>query len=190
MLAKEKSTGSTPVDEGTYVARCFRIADVGTQHGEYQGRATERRQIIVSWELPTELLEEGEWAGKPKAVHSFYTLSLHKKANLRHDLENWRGRAFTAEELEGFEVGTILGASCLVTITHTESGRAKVSGVTALPKGMEVPPAVNDEIFFDLDKGWDHLDDLPNSLPSRNHTPISASNVSKVRSKMAPSLNF
>jgi len=62
---------------------------------------------------------------------------LSEKANLRKDLENWRGKGFTEAELAGFDVESIRGANCLLTITETESGKRKVSGVTALPKGMQ-----------------------------------------------------
>ena len=44
---------------GTHPARCVRLIDIGTQHGEYQGKATARKQIIVSWELPNELMDDG-----------------------------------------------------------------------------------------------------------------------------------
>ena len=35
-------------EPGTYLARCFRIVDIGTQYGEYQGKPTARRQIVAS----------------------------------------------------------------------------------------------------------------------------------------------
>src|ERR1700685_4504260 len=87
---------------GTHMARCVRVIDIGTQRGEYQGKVNIRRQCIIAWELPTELMSEGDSAGKPFIVSRFYTASLGKKANLRADLQNWRGREFTEEELSGF----------------------------------------------------------------------------------------
>lgn len=138
-------------DPGTYLARCIKIIDIGTQYGEYQGTPNARRQVVIVWELPTETIPTGDYAGEPFTVSKFYTLSLNEKATLRHDLENWRTRAFTPEELQGFEMGKVLGVPCMVTLTPTESGKIKVSGVTAPPKGTKVPKQVNASVMFSLE---------------------------------------
>jgi hypothetical protein len=135
---------------GTHVARCIKIIDIGTQEGEYQGKKTKRNQIIVSWELPTELVEyEGEQV--PVTVNRFYTNSLGEKANLRHDLESWRGRALTPEEISRFDLENIVGKPCLLTIVGGENNKTKVSNVSGLPKGMTCPPQFNESFTFWLD---------------------------------------
>lgn len=136
---------------GTHVARCIKIIDIGTQRGEYQGKATIRRQCIIGWELPTELMTDGDFAGKPFTVSRFYTCSLGEKANLRRDLESWRGKAFTEEELNGFEAKNILGKPCLLGLTPNDKNKVRVTGVMALPKGTEVPPQINQSVFFSLE---------------------------------------
>lgn len=136
---------------GTEVARCIRIIDLGTQKGEYQGQVTRKRQNLISWELPNTQMSEGESAGKPFMVSKFYTASLGEKANLRKDLVNWRGREFTPEELEGFDPKNILGKCCMLSITSNDKGKSRVTAVMALPKGMIVPPQVNESIYFSLD---------------------------------------
>ena len=137
---------------GTHVARCVRMIDIGTQKSEYQGQTNIRRQVVIGWELPNELMPDGDYKGKPFTVSRFYTASLNEKANLRRDLETWRGRAFTEQELAGFDSKTILGKPCMLSIIHNEKGKARVSGVMALPKGMEVPPQVNDTLYFSLEE--------------------------------------
>jgi hypothetical protein len=118
---------------------------------------------MVTWELPTELIEEGDFAGQPYAVSKFYTASLGEKANLRKDLEAWRGRAFTEQELMGFDVKAILGKSCMLSIIHNDKDRAKISGVMSVMKGMTVPPAINPLVHFDIsawdDNAFDNLSD-------------------------------
>jgi len=136
---------------GTTVARCVKIIDIGTQKGEYQGKATSKRQCIIGWELPNELMGEGEHAGKPFTVSKFYTASLGEKANLRKDLENWRGRAFTEQELAGFESKNILGKPCMLSLTLNDKNKVRVSGVMAVPKGMNVPEQFNPTVYFSLD---------------------------------------
>lgn len=151
-----KDTGSgdfKQAPEGTHVARCIGIVDIGTHHGEYQGQPTVRNQIIVRWELPyeTETFEDKE---APLIVSKFYTNSLSEKANLRKDLQAWRSREFTPEELMGFDLMNILGKPCTVSIVHNEKGKAKVVSVAAVPKGTQCPPAVNAVDAFWIDE-WD-----------------------------------
>ncbi len=152
---KWSDTGGTDFEQapiGTHVARCVKLIDIGTQKGEYQGKATARRQCIVGWELPTELMQDGENSGKPFVVSRFYTASLGEKANLRKDLENWRGRQFTEQELQGFDSKNILGKPCMLSVIHNEKGKARVSGVMAVPKGMAVPDQINATVYFSLDE--------------------------------------
>lgn len=137
---------------GTHVARCVKIVDIGTQKGEYKGEANIRRQCIIGWELPNELISEGDFAGKPFTVSRFYTCSLSEKANLRKDLANWRGRDFTEQELQGFESKNILGKACMLSLTPNDKGKVRVTGVMALPKGTAVPPQISDTLFFSLDE--------------------------------------
>ncbi len=140
-----------PAPAGTHIARCIRLIDLGTQTGEYEGRVTVRRQVLITWELSQELMTTGDHAGQPFTVNKFYTQSLHEKATLRHDLEAWRGRAFTDEELAGFDARNILGAPCLISVVHTDKGKAKVQSVMALPKGTNPPKQVNESILFSLE---------------------------------------
>jgi len=140
-------------DPGTYLARCTKIVDLGTQSGEYAGKPTSRRQVVLTWELPTELLTSGEYAGQPMTIAKFYTAVLGEKATLRKDLENWRTRKFTPEELEGFDLVNILGKPCLVTIGESgpDGEKRKVTLVTNPPKGTVVPPQVNASVNFSLE---------------------------------------
>lgn len=137
---------------GTHVGICVKIIDIGTQKGEYQGQANIRRQCIIGWELPNELMTEGDYAGKPFTVSKFYTASLGEKANLRKDLANWRGRDFTEEELKGFESKAILGKACMLSLTPNEKGKTRVTAVMALPKGTPVPKAANPVVYLSLEK--------------------------------------
>ena len=135
---------------GTHVARCIKLIDLGTQRGEYQGKPTVREQVIVQWEIPGEVIDTAD-GPKPMIVSKFYTNSLGEKANLRADLEMWRGKQFTPAELGGFDLEAILGKPCLVTVIHNDTGKARVKGVMALPKGQACPPAINAPSSFWID---------------------------------------
>ncbi len=142
----------TPAPQGTHVARCVRVIDIGTQPGSMQFPKP-RQKVIISWELPDELHEyEGEQV--PFLVHKRYTMSLHENAALRHDLESWRGRQFTETELSGFHLKNIAGVACMVTITHSTDGKyANINAVTAPPKSVKVPPAVNPTVYYEIEDG-------------------------------------
>lgn len=149
MIAKDSGGGSfEQAPTGTHVARCYKLIDLGTTLQEFQGEAKKRHQVIIGWELPNELMQTGEFSGQPFTASKFYTLSLHEKASLRHDLKNWRGKDFTDGELKGFDLKNVLGATCLLSVTTNDKGRAEVSGVMALPKGSVVPDAVNPTTYF------------------------------------------
>ena len=137
---------------GTHVGICVKVIDIGTQRSEYQGNANIRRQCIIAWELPNELMTEGDRAGKPFVVSRFYTCSLSTKANLRKDLENWRGKEFSKLELEGFESKNILGKACMLSLTASDKGKAKITGVMGLPKGTQVPDPSTPLLYFSLDE--------------------------------------
>ena len=130
---------------GTHVATCYRIIDLGTQKTNWQG--TEKAQHKLAGDKMAD--------GRPFTVSKRYTASLHEKAGLRKDLESWRGRKFTADELKAFNISKLLGISCMLCVTHDHKDGGKtyvnVSSVMGLPKGTAVPPLVNEKVHFDLD---------------------------------------
>lgn len=182
--AKEGGGGNfTPAPAGTHVARCIRLVDIGTHHGEFQGEPNVRNQIIVVWELPNETVEIGGEM-KPVTVSKFYTNSLHEKAGLRRDLESWRARPFTKEELGRFDLEAVLGAACMLSIVHTDKGKAKVVGVSKVPRGMDVPEAFHPTDAFWIEE-WD--DDKYEALSDGFKKLIEESDEYKARS--APRYN-
>ena len=155
-----KNTGGVEFEkapEGTHLARCYRVIDLGTQVSPVYGTA--HRKILLSWELPHELVTfkdgDGNEQTKPFTVHNRYTLSLSEKAHLRKDLTSWRGKAFTEEELDGFDLKNILGAPCLLSVVHNhENGKTwvNIASVTKPTKGTECPSQVHPSVYFDLEE--------------------------------------
>jgi hypothetical protein len=156
-----------PVPQGTHLAVCNMVVDLGKQRSEWQGQEKIKHQIFLRWELPNERLEWSDKDGNPKegpmVIGQTYTASLGERANLRHHLESWRGRAFTPDELKAFDVSNLLGKPCMVTVTHAErNGRtyANVTSVTGIPKGMTKPETTElEKVLFDDDNqyAYQHL---------------------------------
>jgi len=141
------------IPAGTHVARCYGIIDLGTQYSEKFGNWSHKVQF--QWELPNESMDDG----RPLAISKKYTISLNEKANLRHDLESWLGRSITPqEEKEGFALGSMLGAPCLLSVIHADSNGktyANIAGVMSVPKGTTVPDQSNPAVSYDVENGRD-----------------------------------
>lgn len=147
IIARDNSEGTfEKIPTGNQQAVCVFVEDIGTQEGSYMGSPIKKHQIIICWEL-AEQMKEGENAGKPFMISKFYTLSLNEKANLCKDLESWRGKAFTPEEKEGFDVERLIGINCLLNIVMSkkQDGNefAKIASISPLFKNMEKIKPIN-----------------------------------------------
>jgi hypothetical protein len=122
-----------PAPEGPQHAVCVDVVDLGIQDTAFG----QKHQVRFRWQTAAVNLDTGE---RFQAVAT-YTASLHEKAKLRRDLESWRGRPFTEEELRGFDLEAVLGANCLLNLVHETSkqGRtyANIKAIMPLPKGMQ-----------------------------------------------------
>lgn len=172
LIAKASGGSKFPILEaGSYPAMCYAIVDIGQQYNKTFNNYAQK--VIFMWELPGEEIEiEGEM--KPRAISETYTNSLGEKANLRKMLENWRGRAFTQEEMDGFDLRNVLGKACMISVVHGTksdgSPYAKVGSVSKMPKGMSVPQkTTNALILFDLDApdALENLQKLPEWVQNR-----------------------
>ena len=146
LLAVETGGGDFELaPAGNHLAVCYCVCDLGYHLNNY---GNQQRKVRISWELPNELMKDG----RPFSVSKRYTLSLSEKAALRSDLESWRGKPFTAEELKGFDVFAILGKSCMLNVIHepSQDGKktyANIASVASLPKGMPPIAAPSNEFI-------------------------------------------
>jgi len=146
------------IPAGNYVARCYRMIHIGTSWDDMWDKAINR--VRVTWELPTETRVFNEDKGpQPFVIDKEYTLSLHEKANLRKDLESWRGKSFTEAELEQFDITKLVGAYCMLNIIHNTTKKgveyAMVSTIASIPKGIPKPEAVNEDLIWDFENNFD-----------------------------------
>jgi hypothetical protein len=139
---------------GTHLAVCNMVVDLGEQETTFRGQTSRKRKIYLRWELPHERMEyikkDGTAVDAPVCVGKQYTASLHPKSTLRADLETWRGRAFTEQELAGFDLTVLAGQPCQLVLVHAQaaSGRtyAQVRGVSGWPRGMPRPERTENPI--------------------------------------------
>jgi hypothetical protein len=145
-----KSSGNGDFEitpEGTYVGRCIKVIDMGTQTTTGQFGTKSQKKVMISWELLDDDIKMQD--GRPFAASQFYKASLHEKAQLRKDLEAWRGKKFTEQELEGFDLNNVLGTYCMLQVVHSSDGQyANVNAIMSY-KGTK-PNGVNDLVAFDI----------------------------------------
>lgn len=155
---------------GAHFAICNMVVDCGLQPG-FSGKP--QRKVYLRWEAPDERVEwkdkEGREHEGPCAIGRFYTLSLSEKAALRKDLENWRGRTFTDEELKGFDISTVLGKCCQIMVTHAEANGktyANITGIMGLSKDQRTRAAnarpENEPLVYTVE---DHVQQVFVKLP-------------------------
>ena len=144
LIAKESGGGTfTPVPQGMHLARCYRVIDLGTQKSEYLGTVKHLPKVMLQFEVHGED-EMGKpivtGKNEPMSISKNFTLSLAEKATLRKDLQTWRGREFTPEELRGFELKNVLGAWAMVSVIKAAGANGKeYTNIAAI---MSVPPAI------------------------------------------------
>lgn len=160
LIARATQTSTfKPVPPGSHLARCYRIIDLGTQKTTFNGESKFIKKVMFQFEVHSED-DDGPLKtdkGEPMSISKNYTLSLSDKAVLRADLEAWRGREFSREELQGFELKNVLGAWCLITVTKATGNDGKeytnITAVSPVPKAMKqnLPTPFNQVGIFYID---------------------------------------
>jgi hypothetical protein len=176
LIAKAGEQNYTPAPQGVHLAICVQLIDLGTQpphpNSPY-GKSSHR--VLIGWELCNEKNEDGN----PMLVWKEYTVSLFDQSHMYKDLVSWRGRAFSAEELEAFDLKNILGKPCQLQIIH-EKGKglnsnktySRVERIMACTKSQEIPKQVNETILYDIDN---HDPEVFSTFSERNQERIKQS---------------
>ena len=135
IVAKRAEKAFEPAPAGSYQGVCVDVVDLGIVESTWDGEVKRQHKIAVVWQIGAPMRD-----GRPFLVRERYTLSLGDRSRLRPMLESWRGRAFSEAELDGFDVESVLGANCLLSIIHKQGTKggtfANVASVSPLIKGM------------------------------------------------------
>ena len=176
-IAKDKGNADFKrIPPGSYIARCYLLVDMGEQLSDGKFGQSVQHKIRLGWEVFGEdetgapLTVDMDGVHRAMTIGKTYTLSLNEKAGLRKDLTSWRGRDFTPEELEGFDITNILNVYCMLNITTSEKdGKTytNISAITPLPSALKnsKPPADHEPVMFNLDEpDWQVFEALPEWL--------------------------
>lgn len=161
------------IPSGNYIARCFQMIEIGTITENILGQNKILQKVRIGWELPTELRVFREEKGEqPLAISKDFTLSMNEKANLRKMLASWRGKDFTEDEAKNFDITKLIGVPCMLNIIHktAKSGSVyeDISSVSAIPKGLQIPPAINPVFILSYDNfDKDKFESLPDFIKDK-----------------------
>lgn len=175
IIAKSSGTPRELIPANNYVARCIGMIHIGTIEEVIQGQVKKLDKVRITWELPYELKTFDKDKGEqPLVFSSEFTLSLSDKANLRKMLESWRGKPFTAEEAESFDITKLIGKTCMLNIIHEASKKdptrifEKLSSIAAVPKGTTVPAQINPTRILSYDDfDFDYFNSLPDFIKEK-----------------------
>jgi len=169
ILATTTATQRELIPAGNYLARCYQMIEIGTVREIILGEEKVSKKVRIGWELPTEKRVFNEEKGEqPFVISKEFTLSMHEKSSLRGMLKSWRGKDFTEDEAKAFDITNLIGKPCMINIIHKPSKKdpsrhyEEISGITPVPKGIEVPEQINQTFCLSYD-GFDQ--DIFESLP-------------------------
>lgn len=164
MIARNSGGVEIPkLEGGVYTAVSSAMIDIGLQTNEKFDKT--QRKFMMVWTILNEQIEiNGEM--QDRVISKEYTFSLHEKSTLRKDLQAWRGKAFTDEELNGFDLLNVLNKACQLQIIQEErNGKSynNIAGIMSLPKGTEIK-GVENAYYFDIEteSTWIHYKNIPN----------------------------
>ena len=164
LIARANST--EPLPEGMKDSICVAVIDLGTHLNTHFNKS--ERKVVLTFEVPEhriKLEKDGQELDLPRVTSNTYTLSLGERANLRKDLQSWRGKKFDKKELDGFDLKDILGKPCQLQIVHEDKGDKTYANINnILPpseKGRQLK-AESDLHFFSFFEGGNLPEGLPN----------------------------
>lgn len=163
IILKEE-TSYEPIPSGMYDAVCSDIYDLGIQHTSGQFGDRDTLQVMVVWELPELTYTDAEGNEKPRQIRKTYTQSFSPKSNIRKDLESWRGKPFTEEELQGFDLDNVLGCGCQIQIMQEKSNNGKtysnIKNIVPLKRDQWAEPSHKTSFVLKSDR-LDEIEFLP-----------------------------
>lgn len=132
IIAKGNSSSFIPCPAGLQHAVCCDVIDKGLMDGPYG----KKWKVDLRWQTAEPMND-----GRPYLVQRRFTLSLHEKSSLRAFLESWRGKSFTEDELEGFDLEKLIGVNCMLNVVHKQGSKggtfANAVSITPVMRGLD-----------------------------------------------------
>lgn len=124
--------------EGQFVAQCVDAIDLGERVEKYQDQP---EKLAHKCALVFRTGEVNDATGDLIDVSREFTVSMHENAGLRAFLTQWRGKPYTAEQVQqGVPLHKLAGQYALITVSHKQSGNgrtyANITACVGVPAAM------------------------------------------------------
>ncbi len=164
IVARKPESNFEPCPEGLHHAVCVDVVDLGIVKGAFG----DKPKVRIVWQIEEENQKLRRFTARKQ-----YTLSLHEKANLRKDLEAWRGRKFTEDELNGFDLEKLLTANCQIQVVHdiSDEGTVYANVQAVVPAPKNVPKLVPLDYTREQDRPKEH-GSIPSFNPATDQVPF------------------
>lgn len=169
MIVKSEGNSTIPqLEPGVYTGVASALIDLGLQENSMYKKT--QRKVMIIWNIVGETITVND-EELPRVISKEYTMSLGEKSTLRKDLEAWRGKVFSADELEGFDLRNIINTACQLQINAQEkNGKTytNIAAIMAIPKGTKID-TVDDTYIFDTyePESWNNYDKIPNWIKEK-----------------------
>jgi hypothetical protein len=125
--------------KGQFVAQCVDAIDLGEKVEDYPGTPSKLSHKCALVFRTGEINAE---TGEIIDVSREFTVSMGELANLRKFLEQWRGKAYTEDQvMEGVPLDKLTDQWALISIDHKTSGKGRTYSVivtiAGVPKQMQ-----------------------------------------------------
>jgi hypothetical protein len=125
----------------------YDVWDLGWQKGSFEGKPNVLPKIILAFEINRRISSGHSRANERFAISRKYTFSFGKRSNLGKDIESWLNRKLTENERKDFDIETMVGANCLLSIVHNEAANgntyANIQSIMPIMEGMAPMVAEN-----------------------------------------------
>ena len=159
-------------------AVCVNVVDLGSHLNTVYNKV--KRRVRLTFELADlrdDFEVDGVMKNLPRLIGKEYNLSLWETADLRKDLQSWRKKQFTKEELNGFDIANLVGVPCMLNVEHYVGKgdgvlRAGIGSIIGLGSGMEAPKPEGEAYFYSIP---DHGQQFPETMPDFINNKVLAS---------------
>ena len=187
LKAPKTSSSRQMPEEKVHTALITSVVDIGSHYDDNYEKF--KREIVVSLEFPNFIIkinnEDGTESEFTYVKSRMYTLSMHKKSNLRALVQQIIGKELSDDEAYEYDIFKIVGKPCMTSVVHKQVGDktyANISTVMPLPDGFPPPKPVREQFTYSIDespksvpeevpewmkelivssKEWEDADDLP-----------------------------
>lgn len=142
VTAKDEGGGFEPHKEGQFAMVCVDVVDLGVNVEVFPGQEPREVAKVALVFASGERQEDGSLT----LVTTEMTKSANEKANLRRFLEAWRGRSYSAAQVEaGLPIDKLWSQAALISIEHVLTRKnkkfAKIKSISPVPQGVAAPDA-------------------------------------------------